>query len=276
MHEEMELAGPVAAALAGIPSVNHGLGIGLPPPDAASLWHAHELEPPPYSGMYRNLYLDILPPSLATNHVQELSNRQLLQPIPFDDPGDQPDPPWLEGIGSRPIVYVTLGTIYSSAPAVFTAILAGLRDEPVELIVTLGHSGEPADFGPQPANVHLERYVPQSRLLPLCDVVVSHSGLGTVLAAIRNSLPMLALPQGARSQDRIADACVTAGCAIRLNSQDVTPQRVNSAVRALLDDPGYRANVGPLRKEIEAMPPPGEVVAAIEQLAALQSSPRRM
>jgi UDP:flavonoid glycosyltransferase YjiC (YdhE family) len=74
----------------------------------------------------------------------------------------------------------------------------------VALIVTLGHSGEPADFGPQPANIHLERYVPQSRVLPLCEIVVSHSGLGTVLAAIRNNLPMLAPPQGARSQDRVA------------------------------------------------------------------------
>jgi UDP:flavonoid glycosyltransferase YjiC (YdhE family) len=94
-----------------------------------------------------------------------------------------------------------------------------------------------------PANVHLERYVPESRLLPLCEVVVSHSGLVTVLTAIRNSLPMLAVPEGARSQDRIADACVTAGCPIRLKSEDVTPQRVNIAVRALLDDPGYRASV---------------------------------
>jgi UDP:flavonoid glycosyltransferase YjiC (YdhE family) len=266
MHAELELAGPVAATLARIPSVNHGLGIGLPPADAASLWQAYGLQPPPYSGMYRNMYVDIVPPGLATEHARGLPNRQLLQPIGLDDPGDQPDPPWLEGLGSGPTVYVTLGTVYNSAPSVFAAILAGLRDEPVELIVTLGRSGEPADFGPQPANVHLERYVPQSRLLPLCDVVVSHSGLGTVLAAIRNCLPMLFLPQGAPSQDRIADACVAAGCGIRLNSQDVTPQRVNSAVRALLDDPGYRANVARLRDEIEAMPTPDEVVARIEQL----------
>ena len=108
MHAELEMSGPVAAALTGIPSINHGLGIGLPPTDAGSLWRAYGLEPPPYSGMYRNLYLDIVPPSLATEHAPGLPNRQLLQPIPFDDPGDQPDPPWLEGVGSRPTVYVTL------------------------------------------------------------------------------------------------------------------------------------------------------------------------
>lgn len=147
-----------------------------------------------------------------------------------------------------------------------SAILAGLQDEPLELIVTLGPSGEPAQYGPQPGHVHLERYVPQSRVLPRCDAVVSHAGLGTMLAAVRHDVPSLALPQGAPSQDRIADACVRAGCAIRLNPQDVTPEHVKQAVRMLLDNPAYRSNAARLRREIEAMPRPEEVVTAVEDV----------
>jgi UDP:flavonoid glycosyltransferase YjiC (YdhE family) len=273
IHDELEMAGPIAGALTGIPTINHGLGVGLALYKTDSLWRAYGLEPPPFSGMYRTLYLDILPPSLATEHARGLQTRQLLQPTAFDDPGDQPDPTWITGLGSRPTVYVTLGTVFNNAPDVFSAILTGLQEEALELIVTLGPSGDPALYGPQPAHIHLERYLPQSRVLARCDVVVSHAGLGTMLGAIRHNVPVVALPQGVPSQDRIANACVAAGCAIRLNPPEVTPERVRQAVRVLLEEPAYRRNAGLLRKEIDGMPPPEDVVTVIEDVATRSKSP---
>ena len=50
--------------------------------------------------------------------------------------------------------------------------------------VTVGPKADPAVVGAQPAHVRVEQYVPQTLVLPHCDVVVSHAGSGTVLAAL--------------------------------------------------------------------------------------------
>src|SRR3954447_25687613 len=77
--DQAELAGPIAAAKAGVPNVTHSFGRLLPAARVAraahavaDLWRSQGLEPRPYAGTYDHLYLDIYPPSLQTsdaNHV---------------------------------------------------------------------------------------------------------------------------------------------------------------------------------------------------------------
>ena len=93
-------------------------------------------------------------------------------------------------------MYLTFGTVFNDNEA-FRAALAGIRDVGVGLVVTVGPNGDPAAFGPQPARVVVERYIPQTRLLPVCDVVASHAGSGTVLGALALGIPQLCLPQAA-------------------------------------------------------------------------------
>lgn len=47
----------------------------------------------------------------------------------------------------------------------FQRVLAGLRDLPISLIVTIGRDIDLAEFGTQPANTHIDRYIPQSVIL---------------------------------------------------------------------------------------------------------------
>lgn len=79
-------------------------------------------------------------------------------------------PQWVTQLPKQPTVYVTLGTEVNHMPGfyprVIQTIIDGLRDEPINLIVTLGRDKDPADFGAQPANVHIERYIPHTLLLP--------------------------------------------------------------------------------------------------------------
>ena len=95
-------------------------------------------------------------------------------------------------------MYVTLGTEVNKAPELYPSVLRtiinGLRDLPVNLIVTLGRDKDPADFGPQPVNVQIERYIPQSLLLRACDLMVMHGGSNSLLAALDTGLPMVVVP----------------------------------------------------------------------------------
>ena len=60
---------------------------------------------------------------------------------------------------------MTLGTVFNTRRDLFATVIMALRDEPVNLIVTVGRDQDPAQFGPQPDSVHVERYIPHSELL---------------------------------------------------------------------------------------------------------------
>jgi MGT family glycosyltransferase len=186
--------------------------------------------------------------------------------VPFDSVAGEALPAWVADLAPRPTVYVTLGTVDNDAPGVIEAAVAGVRDEPVNLVVTVGPNRDPAELGPQPPTVHVERYVPQSSLLPHCDVVVSHGGSGTTLAALAHGLPLLRLPQGANQFENAA-RCAALGAGIRLLPEETDAHAVREAVRALLDDSRFRASAAGVAAQIRAMPAPAEVAPVLEALA---------
>jgi len=95
-----------------------------------------------------------------------------------------------------PCVYLTLGTMFGNSE-VFRTALAGLAEERVEVVVTVGADSDPAALGPVPANARVERYIPQAELLPRCSVVVHHGGSGTMYGSLAHGIPQVVLPQGA-------------------------------------------------------------------------------
>jgi MGT family glycosyltransferase len=218
----------------------------------------------PYGGLFRYLYLDVCPPSLQSPEIAQVDVAHPVHNLSTDAAG-QPSPPWLSELPGRPTVYVSLGTIFNRDPSVFAAILAGVGDEPVNVIVTLGHDNDPSVLGPQPEHVHVERYVPQALLLPRCDVVVNQGGTA-ILDILGHGLPILVLPQGA-NQFHNAEACVSAGVGRALLPGHVDAASVRREVVALLTDPTYRRAARRIQDEQAAMPPPAAGVTLLERLA---------
>ena len=273
VHDVTDFAGPVAAARASIPYAAHSLGPLFPLEFSRAgaelvepLWREWGLSPGPLGGMFARAYLDISPASLQSPELAEIAAVVLpLRPVPFDAVAGEGLPAWVGHLAPRPTVYVTLGTVDNGAPGVIEAAVEGLRDEALNVVVTVGPDRDPAELGDQPSNVHVERYVPQSLLLPRCHAVVAHGGSGTTLAALHHGLPLLLLPQGA-NQFWNAERCADAGVVIRLLAHEVGPEPVRTAVRALLDQPAYRGRAGDVAREMAAMPAPAEVVPQLEAL----------
>ncbi len=138
---------------------------------------------------------------------------------------------------------------------------------PVALVVTVGRDRDPADFGPRPPHVRIERYVPQSLLFPRCDLVVNHGGSGTVMAALGHGLPMVIVPISADQPDN-ARRCEQLGVAKVILPENRTPGAIRDAVRTVLQDPSFRQNAERLREEMERLPGPEHAVGMLERLAA--------
>ncbi len=175
-------------------------------------------------------------------------------------------PDWLSHLPDGPTVYFTLGTIFNHESGdLFDRVLAGLRDLPVTVIVTVGRSIDPDRFGPQPDNVHVERYVPQTVLLPHCDLVVNHGGSGSVIGALAYGLPLVVLPMGA-DQLPNAQRCVQLGVGVTLDAVRVTPRSIRDTTSALLRDAQAREAAERIRDEIASLPGPEATVPMLERL----------
>lgn len=269
VHDQAELAGPLLAARAGVPSVAHSFGAMLPEPRVAAaaeavadLWRSAGLAPRPYAGCYDDLYLDIYPPSMRPEGSAHLGRVQAVRPVPIEEAGGGPR----TRRSDRPLVYLTFGTVFNDPSPLFRAALDGVAGHDVDVLVTVGPKGDPAALGPVPAHVQVERYVPQTRLLPACSVVVSHAGSGTFLATLGFGIPQLCLPQAA---DQFLNAAQGAanGAAITVPPEQLTAETVHAALGRLLGEPAFGAAAGRVAAEIAAMPGPDEVAAVVEALA---------
>ncbi len=180
---------------------------------------------------------------------------------------EAPDVPWKHRLEARPVMHATLGTTeVNRTPGLYEAIIGGLRDEPGTLIVAVGDRRDPAELGPQPPNVIVERYVSHAALLPHCDVVLTHGGYGAIMACLSLGLPMVVLPVNA-DQPRNARRCADLGVARVVEPEECTPEAIRAATRAVLRDPSYRANAERVRDEISAMPGLELAVELLERLA---------
>jgi UDP:flavonoid glycosyltransferase YjiC (YdhE family) len=226
---------------------------GLPPdPDLAMLSRYLVLSPFPPS------YRDPAFPLPATAHT--------IRPLGLDPAAGARVPAWAAHLGGAPIVYFTLGTVFNiESGDLFARVLAGLRDLPISVIATVGREIDPAEFGPQPANIHIEQYISQALILPQCAAVVSHGGSGSVIGALAHGLPSVLIPMGA-DQPLNAARCADLGVARVLDALEATPEDVREAVATVLADPGYRRAAQRLREEIAALPGPEHAIILIERL----------
>ncbi|MEU3464059.1 glycosyltransferase [Streptomyces sp. NPDC006733] len=235
----------------------------------AALRAAHNLPADPGLGMLdRHLVLAPFPPGFRHPDFPLPPTGQALRPRGLDPVPPEAVPPWIAELGDGPTVYFTLGTVFNvESGDLFARVLAGLRDLPVNVVVTVGKDVDPAELGPQPAHVRIERFVPQAALLPHCDVVVSHGGSGSVIGALAYGLPSVLIPMGA-DQPQNAARCAALGVSRVLDAVRAAPDHVREAVVEVLADASYRLAAERLRDEIAALPGPAHAVALLEGLVA--------
>jgi UDP:flavonoid glycosyltransferase YjiC (YdhE family) len=230
-------------------------GFGLPPRPIPDL-------------MDRYLVLSSFSASLTAGGFPAAPTTHRIRPLSVDG-ADATLPAWVDTVGSRPLICVSLGTIFNGPRGreIFPKLLAGLRNIDAEIVLTVGHELDPADFGLQPTHIHVERFLPLGALLPRCSVVVFHGGSGTLVQVLAHGLPMAILPLGADQPDNAA-RCAELGASRTLDQAQLTPEHVREVVLDVLYTPSYRENAGRLRTEFERLPNVDYAVELLERLAS--------
>jgi UDP:flavonoid glycosyltransferase YjiC (YdhE family) len=211
----------------------------------------------------RHLVLCPFPPSFRDPSFPLPDTAHHIRPVL--DTGSSAGPAWLDTLDG-PAIYLTLGTMFNTESGdLFTRALTGLRELPANLVVTVGRHIDPAELGPQPPTVHIERFIPQSLVLPHCGLVVSHGGSGSVVGALAHGLPAVIIPMGA-DQPLNAKRCTDLGVALALDPVAATPRDIRDAAVTVLADPSFRRNAERLRDELTALPEPAQAVPLLERL----------
>jgi UDP:flavonoid glycosyltransferase YjiC (YdhE family) len=161
---------------------------------------------------------------------------------------------WAPAADSRPMVYVTFGTIAGGVPefrAIYRTSLDAIAELPVRALLTTGRSFDPSALGTIPTNVQVEQWVPQAEVLPHAAVLVCHGGSGTLLGGLAAGLPLVVISFGA-DQPHNAKLVAAAGAGIDLESPDAATLR--AAIERALQDRALRASAQRLAREMAAMP----------------------
>ncbi len=272
-----EYAGCVAAEVAGIPHASVRTGsepssyevrqfVAAP---LAKLRELNGLPPDPDTAMpFRYLHLACEPPGFVRPGDAIAPTAHLLRPVDLESGGGGLPASANALLDGRPTVYATLGTIFGRLPsgrATFGAILEALRDEAVNLIVTVGRGNDPGQFGPQPAHVHIAEYIPQGEILPRCAAVINQGGFSTITGTLNAGLPMVVIPIGA-DQPYNAACCAALEVGVVIEPDNRTPEAIRAAVRAVMDNPSYRQKAEQVRDEMAALPGPEHAVELLERL----------
>jgi demethyllactenocin mycarosyltransferase len=148
----------------------------------------------------------------------------------FVGPLMDPPPPRAPA-GPRPLVYVCFGTKFNERPELFEAVIRGLADEPVDVLVSTGRGIVSAvDIDPLPANVTLREFVPAREVLARASVHITHGGCNSVHETLLAGVPMVCMPQ-AFDQFPLAQAVEQLGAGVLAEEQ---PDEIRRSVQLLL------------------------------------------
>src|SRR5262245_61227042 len=289
VHDPLDFGAWIAGELTATPNVPFAMTARVLDPMLLEMLAGADIPPlldhfglPPDPKLVRPrrwLYLDALPskftaalfpPGPTVHPVRYETEDKTGSPAPLPD--------WLSGLASTPLVYVTLGTVFNRLTGLLATMAEGAATQRLEVLVTTGRNVDPDTLGTLPSNVHVERYVPQTLVLPRCRAVVCHGGFNTVFGALRRGLPLVVVPLSADQplnaalceQSGVGVACTTDQPADALfpiaDPANLTPDAIADALGRVLQDPGFSSAADALAEEIEAQPPLAHAVELIERL----------
>ncbi len=275
VHDSSEFGGVVAAELLDIPHAQVEVHATGSRPDTMRVVYGplqrlraeHGLAERPIQDLIdEHLVLTPFPPSLTALGSPVAPTNHYVRVLPADGTDTLPD--WIDRVGSRPLVYVSLGTVWSDRRGreIFTRVLEGLRGIDAEFVLTVGHDLDPVELGPQPSSIHVERFLPLGALLAHCSLVLFHGGSGTLGHVVANGLPMVVLPLGA-DQPENASRCAELGVSRSLNPEGLAPDSIRDILLDVLHTPSYRESAERLREEFERLPGVETAVELLERLS---------
>src|SRR6516164_153023 len=180
------------------------------------------------------------------------------------------------GGGERPLVLIAPSTAQDPEHTLLRAALRGLAHARVRVLATYNRRLPPGPL-PVPQNTRVVEWLPYSRTMPRCEVVVCHAGHGTLVRALACGCAVVACPAVGDMNENAA-RLDWAGAGVRVPRRFAYPRPLRMAVERALAEPLIRARAGQLAEWMAAHDPGATAAALVERLALRgpAASPKRV
>jgi UDP:flavonoid glycosyltransferase YjiC (YdhE family) len=185
--------------------------------------------------------LVVLPRSFQFAGETVAGNFSFVGPMGSPEPWSAPD--------DRPVLLISLGSSYTDRPDFFRDCLTAFADNGWHVEMSVGRFTDPADLGPLPANFVVRQWLPQASMLTGASAFITHAGMGGVMEALAQGVPLIAVPQ-AVDQLLTGPRIEELGLGRHIPRDEVTVDRLRLALLDVSTDAGIAANVDKIRQEI--------------------------
>lgn len=96
---------------------------------------------------------------------------------------------------SRPLVYISLGTVLNRQEDFYRSCMEALKSEDLDVIMTVGGRTDVSDLGVIPDNFQIAPRVNQLEVLQEADAFLTHCGMNSVSESLYFGVPMVLFPQ---------------------------------------------------------------------------------
>ena len=194
---------------------------------------------------------------LDTDRWRRLDSSVRATDAAFELPAELADRP----TGSS-LIYLSLGSLGSADVSLMRRLVAVLGDTPHRYIVSKGPQHDDYDLAP---NMWGAEFLPQTSIVPLVDLVITHGGNNTTTEAFHFGKPMVVLPLFWDQYDN-AQRVDETGFGRRLATYAFEDEELPRAIDALLADTELRTRMAGIGAEILARDGVGRAAEAIESV----------
>jgi MGT family glycosyltransferase len=149
----------------------------------------------------------------------------------------------------RPLLYISLGSVFNNRPEFYKQCFAAFADQPWQVLLSIGKHVDPGTLGQQPDNFLLSTYAPQLDILPRTRLFITHAGTNSIMESMYFGVPMILIPQQPEQQmhaRRVADL----GLGVMLDTENVTAGILREAVGVVSNDEAYRERAQRMQQSV--------------------------
>lgn len=169
---------------------------------------------------------------------------------------------WQPPANGRPVLFVSLGTVFNHRPEFFARCVEAFEDSPWHVVMTVG---EHVRLPKLPDNFEVGVFVPQLSVLEHATVSLCHAGMNSTMEALFYGVPLVCVPQ--MPEQRVNGVRVEElGFGRVFDTATPTARELRTVVDEVAGDPKIRRTVTEYGRRLRAIDGAALGADAIEEL----------
>ncbi|MCZ4125421.1 macrolide family glycosyltransferase [Streptomyces sp. H39-S7] len=171
---------------------------------------------------------------------------------------------WERPDNGLPVLLVAFGSVYNHQPDFYRMCVEAFGDAGWHVVLAVGDQVGRDDLGPLPETFETHASVPQLQVLSQASAFITHAGMGSTLEGLYFGVPMVAIPQ---AYDQLDNARIISelGLGLSIPPDQVTAERLRSAVTALTSDPAVAGRLAEVKRSVRGAGGAGAAADLIEK-----------